>query len=127
MRHGFVPGRDCETLFPRPYGDSACRQHSDFTAIYQIPDCVQMVVLSVLRGYNDTKAIFYICCFSYWGLSVPIGYALCYTDFIVKPLGVYGFWIALILGLLCVCLLVNLRVRHLEGLTLEQVKAKISR
>lgn len=98
-----------------------------FTAIYQIPDCVQMVVLSVLRGYNDTKAIFYICCFSYWGLSVPIGYALCYTDFIVKPLGVYGFWIALILGLLCVCLLVNLRVRHLEGLTLEQVKEKINK
>lgn len=98
-----------------------------FTAIYQIPDNVQMAVLSALRGYNDTKAIFCISCFSYWIMSVPLGYVLCYTDFIIEPIGVYGFWIGLIVGLTSSCVLVNLRIHHLERLTPEQIKAKISK
>ncbi len=98
-----------------------------YTALYQIPDNIQMSVLSALRGYNDTKAIFVISFISYWITSVPIGYILCYTDLIIQPIGVYGFWIGLILGLSCSCLLVNIRIRHLEALSLEQIKAKISR
>lgn len=98
-----------------------------YTAIYQIPDNVQMSVLSALRGYNDTKAIFCISCFSYWIMSVPVGYALCYTEILGKPLGVYGFWIGLIVGLTSSCILVNLRIRHLERLTPEQIKAKLSK
>lgn len=98
-----------------------------YMAIYQIPDNIQMSVLSALRGYNDTKAIFIISCFSYWVLSVPLGYTLCYTDFITKPLGVHGFWIALILALVCMSILVNIRIAHLEKLTKEQIKAKISK
>ncbi len=96
-------------------------------AIYQIPDNIQMSVLSALRGYNDTKAIFVISCFSYWVLSVPLGYTLCYTDFLVNPLGVYGFWIALILALVCMSILVNIRISRLEKLNKEQIKAKISK
>lgn len=98
-----------------------------YMAIYQIPDNIQMAVLSALRGYNDTKAIFVISCFSYWALSVPLGYTLCYTDFITKPLGVHGFWIALILALICMSILVNIRIAHLEKLSKEQIKAKISK
>lgn len=98
-----------------------------FMAIYQIPDNIQMSVLSALRGYNDTKAIFVISCFSYWVVSVPLGYTLCYTDFITKPLGVHGFWIALIFALICMSILVNIRISHLEKLTKEQIKAKISK
>lgn len=98
-----------------------------YTAIYQIPDNIQMSVLAALRGYNDTKAIFVLSCFCYWVLSVPIGYTLCYTDFIVKALGVYGFWAALILALVCMSILVNIRIAHLEKLDKEQIRAKISK
>ena len=98
-----------------------------YTAIYQIPDNIQMSVLAALRGYNDTKAIFVLSCFCYWVLSVPIGYTLCYTDFIVKALGVYGFWAAFILALVCMSILVNIRIAHLEKLDKEQIRAKISK
>lgn len=98
-----------------------------YTAIYQIPDNIQMAVLSALRGYNDTKAIFVLSCFCYWVLSVPIGYTLCYTDIIGKPLGVYGFWTALIIALVCMSILVNIRIAHLEKLDKDQIKAKISK
>lgn len=98
-----------------------------YTAIYQFPDNVQMSVLSALRGYNDTKAIFCISCFSYWIMSVPVGYVLCYTDIAGKALGVYGFWIGLIVGLTSSCVLVNLRIRRLERLTAEQIKSKINK
>ncbi len=98
-----------------------------YTAIYQFPDNVQMSVLSALRGYNDTKAIFCISCFSYWIMSVPLGYALCYTEILGKPLGVYGFWIGLIAGLTSSCVLVNFRIRYLERLTPEQIRRKISK
>ena len=84
-------------------------------------------MLAALRGYNDTKAIFVLSCFCYWVLSVPIGYTLCYTDFIVKALGVYGFWAALILALVCMSILVNIRIAHLEKLDKEQIRAKISK
>lgn len=98
-----------------------------YTAIYQIPDNIQMSVLSAMRGYNDTKAIFVFSCLSYWVLSVPIGCTLCYTNIFGKALGVYGFWAALILALICMCILVNVRIAHLEKLNKEQIKAKISK
>lgn len=98
-----------------------------YTAIYQIPDNLQMSVLSALRGYNDTKAIFVFSCVSYWVLSVPIGYTLCYTNLLGKALGVYGFWTALILALTCMCILVNIRIAHLEKLDKEQIRAKLNK
>jgi Na+-driven multidrug efflux pump len=45
----------------------------------------------------------------------------------VNPLGVYGFWIALILALVCMSILVNIRISRLEKLNKEQIKAKISK
>lgn len=42
-----------------------------FAAIYQVSDSVQVVAAAALRGYKDTKAIFYVTIVAYWGLGLP--------------------------------------------------------
>jgi len=98
-----------------------------FTALYQIPDSIQIVTMSALRGYNDTKALFVISIISYWAISIPIGYILCFTDLIVPRIGVVGFWVGLIMGLMVASISLMLRICYLEKMTPEQINAKISR
>ena len=96
-------------------------------ACYQIPDNIQIVVLSALRGYNDTKAIFVFSIIAYWCISLPIGYLLCFTDIIMPKVGVAGFWMGLIIGLTVVSTMLMLRILHLEKMSPEQISAKIAR
>ena len=44
-----------------------------------------------------------------------------------RPLGVVGFWIAIIFGLTCAAFLVLWRLARLERLPLEAVRAKINK
>lgn len=98
-----------------------------YAALYQIPDCIQIVALSVLRGYNDTKAVFIFSVISYWCISLPVGYLLCFTDIIVPQIGLVGFWIGLIIGLTVASVLLNWRIFYLEKMSPEQICVKISR
>lgn len=94
--------------------------------IYQIPDNFQLICLAALRGYNDTKAIFYIASFCYWAIALPLGYLLCFTDtFTEEKIGVHGFWISLIVGLSFASFLFYKRLRHLEHYDMEKIKNKI--
>lgn len=84
--------------------------------------------MAALRGYNDTRAIFGIAFISYWLISLPLGYGLGLTSWILpRPLGVVGFWIAIIFGLTCAAFLVLWRLARLERLPLEAVRAKINK
>lgn len=99
-----------------------------YDAIYQLSDATQVVSMAALRGYNDTRAIFGIAFVSYWLISIPLGYALSLTTWILPtPMGVVGFWIGIIFGLTCAALLVLWRLNSLEKLPLEAVRAKINR
>lgn len=84
-----------------------------FTALYQIVDWLQIVSLSTLRAYNDTKFIFFSGLISYWGVSLPVGYVLCFYH-IMGQLGVIGFWIGIILGLTLAFFVLLIRVLYLE-------------
>jgi len=98
-----------------------------FCAIFQISDYTQMVTMTALRGYNDTKAIFGITLIAYWVISLPIGYILSMTSLILlEPLGVTGFWIGIIIGLTVAAALYLIRLGHLEKQTMELITAKIS-
>ena len=97
------------------------------TALYQIPDSIQIVMLSALRGYNDTKAIFLISITAYWFIGIPIGYMLCFTDIFMPKIGVMGFWIGLIVGLIVSSILLSVRILSLEKMSPEQITAKVSR
>ncbi|QJC32389.1 MATE family efflux transporter [Enterobacteriaceae endosymbiont of Donacia dentata] len=83
-------------------------------SIYQILDSIQVIGCGILKGYKDTKSIFLITFFSYWVISLPIGYFLSITNFIVSPMGPAGFWIGFIIGLTVAAFLVILRIMKIQ-------------
>ncbi len=79
-------------------------------AVFQIADAVQVTMINVLRGYSDTKVPLLIMLVSFWGVCLPLGYVLTFTDWLHSPMGAAGFWTALIVGLACAASLLTLRV-----------------
>ncbi|WP_275074823.1 MATE family efflux transporter [Providencia rettgeri] len=70
-----------------------------YAAIYQLSDSVQVIGAGILRGYKDTRSIFFITFTAYWLLGLPTGYILALTDYIGPTMGPKGFWIGFIVGL----------------------------
>ncbi len=56
-------------------------------AVYQLSDSVQVIGSGVLRGYKDTRAIFFITFIAYWILGLPIGYLLGMTNLLLPAMG----------------------------------------
>jgi multidrug resistance protein, MATE family len=84
-----------------------------FAAIFQIADVIQVTMINVLRGFKDTKIPMLIMMLAFWGICLPLGYSLTFTDWIIPAAGASGFWIALIAGLSCAASLLTWRVmRH---------------
>ncbi|VTR41087.1 Multidrug-efflux transporter [Serratia fonticola] len=83
-------------------------------AIYQISDSIQVIGSGILRGYKDTRAIFYITFVAYWVLGLPSGYLLALTDYIVPAMGPSGFWFGFIIGLTFAAIMMVLRMRWLQ-------------
>lgn len=79
-------------------------------AIFQLADVIQVTMMGVQRGYKDTKIPMIIMLFSFWGISLPLGYVLTFKDWITQPMGAPGFWTALILGLICAATLLTARM-----------------
>ncbi|WP_045046606.1 MATE family efflux transporter [Rouxiella chamberiensis] len=85
-----------------------------FAAIFQISDAIQVISSGVLRGYKDTRSIFYITFTAYWILGLPIGYLLALTDFLVPAMGPSGFWCGFIIGLTFAATMMSLRMRWIQ-------------
>ncbi|KAA9002056.1 MATE family efflux transporter [Affinibrenneria salicis] len=83
-------------------------------AIYQISDAIQVIGSGVLRGYKDTRAIFFITFIAYWLLGLPSGYLLALTDILVPRMGPAGFWIGFIIGLTASAIMMVSRIRWLQ-------------
>nr|WP_272903032.1 MATE family efflux transporter [Xenorhabdus sp. Sc-CR9] len=81
-----------------------------FAAIYQLSDAVQVIGSGVLRGYKDTRSIFFITLISYWFLGLSSGYILGLTDYITEPMGPKGFWIGFIIGLTAAAFMMGYRI-----------------
>ncbi len=86
-------------------------------AVYQISDAIQVIGTGVLRGYKDTRSIFYITFVAYWVLGLPIGYTLGLTDWVVPRMGPSGFWWGFIIGLTFAAVMVSLRIRWIQNQT----------
>ncbi|MGF7433737.1 MATE family efflux transporter [Pasteurella bettyae] len=84
-------------------------------ALYQFSDAIQAVIGGALRGYKDTKAILYITLFCYWGVGMPIGYALARTDLIITHIGPTGFWIAFVVSLTIAAILLYYRMHKIQS------------
>ncbi len=81
-----------------------------FAAIFQIADVIQVTMINVLRGFKDTKIPMLMMMLAFWGICLPLGYSLTFTNWIIPAAGAAGFWIALIAGLTCAALLLSWRV-----------------
>ena len=82
-----------------------------FVAFYQIFDDLLAAFNGALRGFKDTFVPMVMSLFSYWFVSLPLGYVLAEgLMFGIRPLGVYGYWSALTFGLFLTGFCVGLRL-----------------
>lgn len=89
--------------------------------IYQLPDCLQVVSVGVLRGFRDTAAVTLITFVSYWIVGFPICVILSRTDWIVSGLGPRGVWIGFIFGLTTAACLLIARVVKTRKIELAKI------
>ncbi|MFD1802798.1 MATE family efflux transporter [Mixta tenebrionis] len=90
-------------------------------AIYQFSDSVQVIGSGILRGYKDTRSIFFITLVAYWVIGLPSGYLLALTDWLVPAMGPAGFWCGFILGLTSAAIMMIWRIRRLQKLPPERI------
>lgn len=73
---------------------------------FQFSDGLQAVANGILRGLKDTRVPMLLCALAYWGLGMPLGYALAFP----VGLGILGLWLGLAAGLSGAALLLGARV-----------------
>lgn len=66
-----------------------------WSAIFQLPDAVQVVALGMLRGVQDTRVPMWLAAFAYWVVGIPSSYMLAFK----LDLGPGGLWAGMTLGL----------------------------
>ena len=81
-----------------------------FIAVYQIVDDSQAAALGALRGYKDTTVPMINELLGYWLIALPLGHALALGYGPWAPLGVYGYWAGLTVGLFLVAVANALRL-----------------
>jgi len=96
-------------------------------AIYQFSDSIQVIGSGILRGYKDTRSIFFITFIAYWLLGLPSGYTLAMTDWVVPRLGPAGFWCGFIIGLTSAAIMMLWRIRRLQQLPAQVILARAAR
>ncbi len=91
-----------------------------YSAFFQLSDAVQVTAAGALRGYQDTRVTMLLTLFAYWGIGLPIGYALGLSDWLGEPSGPRGLWQGLVVGLSCAAVMLSLRLvssarRHIRA------------
>ncbi|AZF20314.1 MATE family efflux transporter [Pseudomonas sp. R3-52-08] len=81
-----------------------------FSALFQFSDSIQVTAAGALRGYQDTRVTMLLTLFAYWGVGLPVGYALGLTDWLGEPSGPSGLWQGLIVGLSCAAAMLLVRL-----------------
>ncbi len=81
-----------------------------YAALFQFSDATQVTAAGALRGYQDTRVTMLCTLLAYWGIGLPLGYALGLSDWLGAPQGPAGLWQGLIAGLTCAALLLGLRL-----------------
>ncbi|WP_017905603.1 MATE family efflux transporter [Pseudomonas asplenii] len=81
-----------------------------YSALFQFSDVIQVTAAGALRGYQDTRVTMILTLFAYWGIGLPVGYALGLTDWFGTPSGPSGLWEGLIVGLSCAAVMLSIRL-----------------
>jgi len=96
-------------------------------AVYQFSDSIQVIGSGILRGYKDTRAIFFITFTAYWILGLPSGYILAMTDLVVPAMGPAGFWTGFIIGLTSSAVLMIWRILRMQSQPAERILRRAAR
>ncbi len=86
------------------------------SAVFQLSDSLQVMVLGALRGIQDVKIPTLITFLAYWVIGFPICYYLGKED----SLGSIGIWIGLVVGLTSAGILLYLRFNYLTKRLISQ-------
>lgn len=89
------------------------------TAIYQLPDAIQVMSAGIFKGLKITKPLLYITFIAYWPLGFTLGYILGRTDLIVPAMGAAGFWWGIVFGLSAASVMFFIKL----GITLKKPDA----
>ncbi|AYC35097.1 MATE family efflux transporter [Pseudomonas cavernae] len=81
-----------------------------YAALFQFSDAIQVTAAGALRGYQDTRITMLLTLFAYWGIGLPVGYALGLSDWFGAPSGPSGLWQGLVVGLTCAALMLAIRL-----------------
>ena len=85
-----------------------------YVAAFQLFDDIQVTSIGSLRGFKDTRFPMVTALVVYWGIAVPLGYALGFGKFGLPSMGPHGFWAALTLGLAIAALVLFSRFQWLS-------------
>lgn len=78
-------------------------------AAFQLSDGFQVAAAGCLRGLKDTRLPMFITAFAYWGVGMPLGAWLAFS----QNWGAAGMWGGLVFGLTVAALLLGARLRSL--------------
>ena len=88
-----------------------------YCAVFLLPDTLQVIAVGILRGFKDSRTIFFITIVAYWVVGMPVGYTLGYGlitgDTFEAMLGAKGFWLGFICSLSCASILLIARIGYL--------------
>lgn len=85
-----------------------------FVVFFLFFDASQACCVGALRGYKDTRIPMWIALFSYWVVGFPTQLVLGFGVF-AEPMGVYGFWIGLSIGIGLAAILLGGRLWYVSG------------
>tara|TARA_R110002072_G_scaffold1780_10_gene14795 strand:- start:15693 stop:17048 length:1356 start_codon:yes stop_codon:yes gene_type:complete len=85
-----------------------------FVSFFLIFDAIQSTAAGALRGFKDTRVPMWIALFSFWVIGLPLECILGF-GWIGEPMGVYGFWIGLAIGVGTAAMLLSIRLWRTSG------------
>lgn len=85
-------------------------------AFFQLTDSIQVGLSGALRGIHDTTVPLILSSLCYWGVGIPLGYALSGEASALfgglPQMGVKGWWVGLIAAITLAAILLGVRVRR---------------
>ena len=91
------------------------------SAIFQLSDSTQVIILGALRGLQDVKIPTLITFIAYWLIGFPTSYFLGKEE----VYGSIGIWIGLLLGLTSAAIMLYIRFNHLTKRLISQENNQI--
>jgi MATE family multidrug resistance protein len=86
-----------------------------FSAALGLFDSLLISCSCALRGFKDAKIPLAIQVTAFWVIAFPLAYSLALTDLLGPPLGIYGFWLGLVLAAFIASLSLLYRWHHVSS------------